>query len=163
VVANSHKGRLLSFLQAVGLLTLGRLANEGSRIILKGYESTLLRLVLVFDYYTKVTQQYVFRANDGIKLQISKCSQEYFSKRVKVALCMYRRQTNNKELDLMSKPNVKETSQRPEGDDKTTLGGFKGCMGFELREAGHKLKVYALWLKSLGKSQLLQHVGLVEG
>jgi hypothetical protein len=30
------------------------------------------------------------------------------------------------------------TSQGPEGDDKTTLGGFKGCLGFELREAGQQ-------------------------
>jgi hypothetical protein len=44
----------------------------------------------------------------------------------------------------LSKPNAKETRQSPEGNVKTTLGGFKGCMGFELREAGHKGKVYAL-------------------
>jgi hypothetical protein len=25
-----------------------------------------------------------------------------------------------------------KTRQRPEGDVKTTLGGFKGCLGFEL-------------------------------
>jgi hypothetical protein len=59
-----------------------------------------------------------------------------------------------KEL-CVSKPNAKESRQRPEGDVKTTLGGFKGCMGFELRKAGHKLKVYALWLKSLGRNQQL--------
>jgi hypothetical protein len=39
---------------------------------------------------------------------------------------------------VMSKPNAKETSQRPEGDDKTTLGGFEGCLGFELGIAGHE-------------------------
>jgi hypothetical protein len=38
----------------------------------------------------------------------------------------------------MSKPNAKETSQRPKGDDKTTLGGFEGCLGFELGIAGHE-------------------------
>jgi hypothetical protein len=30
------------------------------------------------------------------------------------------------------------TRQRPEGDVKTTLGGFKGCLGFELRKAGQQ-------------------------
>jgi hypothetical protein len=81
-------------------------------MILEGSESTLLRLVLVFEYYTKVTQQNVFRAKDGIKPWISKCSQEYFSKRIKIALCVYRRRTNNKELDLISKPNAKEEQDK---------------------------------------------------
>jgi hypothetical protein len=108
VVANSHKGCLLSFLQAVGLLTLGHLANEGSRIILEGSESTLLRLVLVFEYYTKVTQQNVFRAKDCKNRGYQSAPKSTSPKRVKVALCVYRQQTNNKELDLMSKPNAKE-------------------------------------------------------
>jgi hypothetical protein len=56
---------------------------------------------------------------------------------------------------VMSKPNAKESRQRPEGDVRTTLGGFKGCMGFELREAGHKVKYMHLWLKSLGRNQQL--------
>jgi hypothetical protein len=45
---------------------------------------------------------------------------------------------NRLSIVCLSKPNAKETSQRPEGDDKTTLGGFEGCLGFELGIAGHE-------------------------
>jgi hypothetical protein len=84
------------------------LANKGSRIILEGSESTLLHLVLVFEYYTKLTQQDMFRAKDGKNCGYQSAPKSTSPKRVKVALCVYRRRTNNKELDLMSKPNVKE-------------------------------------------------------
>jgi hypothetical protein len=58
-------------------------------------------------------------------------------------------------IPTVSKPNVKESRQRPEGDVKTTLGGFKGCMGFELRKAGHKLKYMHYGLRAWAETNNL--------